>query len=146
MEWKTCAWSELDRDALYGVLQLRSEVFVVEQDCVYQDLDGKDEAGWHVVGVEAGVCVATARVLPPGVSYAEPSIGRDHDIAIERQIVSDVKPRDVGGGREIAVERRAATTLWRNEIPRSTRCDPARARREAQTRACHLHRRNLAHD
>ncbi len=76
MEWKTYAWSELDRDALYGLLQLRSEVFVVEQDCVYQDLDGKDEAAWHVLGYDAGECVATARVLPPGVSYAEPSIGR----------------------------------------------------------------------
>jgi ElaA protein len=76
MEWKTCAWSELDRAVLYSLLQLRSEVFVVEQDCVYQDLDGKDEAAWHVLGFEGDVCVATARVLPPGVSYAEPSIGR----------------------------------------------------------------------
>lgn len=95
MEWKTCAWSELDRDALYGVLQLRSEVFVVEQDCVYQDLDGKDEAGWHVVGVEAGVCVATARVLPPGASYAEPSIGR---------VVVKADHRHAGIGRRLMGE------------------------------------------
>ena len=100
MEWKTCAWSELDRDALYGVLQLRSEVFVVEQDCVYQDLDGKDEAGWHVLGVEAGVCVATARVLPPGVSYAEPSIGR---------VVVKADHRHAGVGRRLMGEALACS-------------------------------------
>ena len=76
MQWKTLSWEEIDRDALYALLQLRSEVFVVEQDCVYQDLDDKDAKGWHVVGWDGGQCVATARILPPQVSYAEPSIGR----------------------------------------------------------------------
>ncbi len=76
MRWKTEEWSEIGRDALYALLQLRSEVFVVEQDCVYQDLDGKDEAALHITAWEGTACLATARVLPPGVSYAEPSIGR----------------------------------------------------------------------
>lgn len=76
MQWKIEAWNEIDRDGLYALLQLRAEVFVVEQDCAYQDLDGKDEVALHVSAWDAGECVATARVLPPGVSYAEPSIGR----------------------------------------------------------------------
>ena len=62
---------------LYELLQLRSEVFVVEQNCVYQDLDGKDSKSFHVLLYsEAGELIGTARVLPPGVSYAELSLGR----------------------------------------------------------------------
>lgn len=76
MDWKTYTWEELSRDDLYDVLRLRAEVFVVEQDCVYQDLDGKDQKAIHIVAWDKGSAVATARVLPPGVSYNEPSIGR----------------------------------------------------------------------
>ncbi len=76
MQWKTLNWGELDREGLYALLQLRAEVFVVEQDCVYQDLDDKDQKGIHIMAWDGETCVATARVLPPGVSYSEPSIGR----------------------------------------------------------------------
>jgi ElaA protein len=62
---------------VYGILQLRSEVFVVEQNCVYQDLDSKDLDAFHVIIKSAsGDIVATARVLKAGVSYPEVSIGR----------------------------------------------------------------------
>lgn len=69
-------FNELETSELYGVLQLRSEVFVVEQDCVYQDLDGKDAKALHVIGKKDGEIVAYTRVFAPGDYFADASIGR----------------------------------------------------------------------
>lgn len=69
-------FNELETSELYELLQLRSEVFVVEQDCVYQDLDGKDVKALHVIGKKAGKIVAYTRVFAPGDYFAEASIGR----------------------------------------------------------------------
>ena len=64
-------------DELYDVLQLRSEVFVVEQDCVYQDMDGKDRKALHVIGRnEQGNVVAYTRVFNAGDYFEKASIGR----------------------------------------------------------------------
>lgn len=60
----------------HDLVSLRIEIFVVEQNCPYQELDGKDLKSWHVLGTEDGKLVATARILPPGLSYPEVSIGR----------------------------------------------------------------------
>lgn len=73
----TKAFNELSNTELYQLLQLRSEVFVVEQNCVYLDMDNKDEKSYHVLGYENGKLVACTRLVPQGVSYqSEPSIGR----------------------------------------------------------------------
>ncbi|MBP3347474.1 MAG: GNAT family N-acetyltransferase [Clostridia bacterium] len=70
-------FDQLTTMELYEILQLRAEVFVVEQDCPYQDLDGKDLNAYHVYVRENGEVVACVRVLDVGVSYADsPSIGR----------------------------------------------------------------------
>lgn len=61
---------------LYQILQLRSEVFVVEQNCVYLDIDGKDEKALHVLGMHEGVLVAYARLFKPGDYFEQASIGR----------------------------------------------------------------------
>lgn len=61
---------------LYQILQLRSEVFVVEQNCVYQDIDGKDEKALHLLGTYEGVLVAYARLFQPGDYFEFASIGR----------------------------------------------------------------------
>lgn len=61
---------------LYQILQLRSEVFVVEQNCVYQDIDGKDTKALHVLGMYEGVLVAYARLFKPGDYFEQASIGR----------------------------------------------------------------------
>ena len=82
--WHCKAWSEMDREELYALLRLRAEVFVVEQDCPYQDLDDKDRNGLHLwaertgaPASEGGAVLALTRLLPAGVSYAtEVSIGR----------------------------------------------------------------------
>ena len=81
MKWYAKQWSDLTRDELHAMARLRIDVFVVEQDCPYSDLDGKDLRAWHVWAEDekeskGAAAVACARVLGPGVSYAEPSIGR----------------------------------------------------------------------
>ncbi|MEZ9823079.1 GNAT family N-acetyltransferase [Shewanella sp. 10N.286.45.A1] len=79
MLWKSLAFSELTLDELYELLKLRVDVFVVEQNCPYPELDDKDRHSQtqHLLGVDGqGVIQAYARVLAPGVSYPDASIGR----------------------------------------------------------------------
>ncbi|WMI66679.1 GNAT family N-acetyltransferase [Aestuariibaculum sp. YM273] len=70
------AFDELSVHELYNVLQLRSEVFVVEQDCVYQDVDGKDQKALHILGFKNGKIVAYSRIFKPGDYFEFSSIGR----------------------------------------------------------------------
>ena len=73
----TKSFSELSTTELYQLLQLRAEVFVVEQNCAYLDMDGKDYKSFHVLGYKNAKLVACTRLVPAGVSYdREPSIGR----------------------------------------------------------------------
>ena len=69
-------FSELNTIELYGLLQLRSQIFVVEQNCVYQDLDGKDIKALHVVGFKKEKVVAYTRIFKPGDYFDHASIGR----------------------------------------------------------------------
>ncbi len=69
-------YSELTTEDLYKILQLRSEVFVVEQDCVYQDIDGKDQKALHVMGFVDEELVAYTRCFDKGIYFEEASIGR----------------------------------------------------------------------
>lgn len=69
-------FTELSIEDLYQILQLRSEVFVVEQDCVYQDIDGKDSKALHVIGYKNNSIVAYTRIFKPGDYFEEASIGR----------------------------------------------------------------------
>ena len=66
----------ISRDELYAILQLRSEVFVVEQDCVYQDIDGKDDKAVHVLGYKDDQLIAYTRIFKPGAYFDQASIGR----------------------------------------------------------------------
>lgn len=70
------SFNQLTINELYEVLQLRSEVFVVEQDCVYQDIDGKDQNGLHVLGIKDNKIVAYTRLFKPGDYFELASIGR----------------------------------------------------------------------
>lgn len=70
-------FNELTNTELYQLLQLRAEVFVVEQNCPYLDMDDKDYKSFHVLGYDNGKLVACTRLVPAGISYdVEPSIGR----------------------------------------------------------------------
>lgn len=70
------SFNELSTNELYQILQLRSEVFVVEQDCVYQDLDGKDDKAMHVFGIVDEQIIAYTRCFKAGDYFKEASIGR----------------------------------------------------------------------
>ena len=94
--WTLSSFTALDARALYDALALRQRVFVVEQKCAYLDCDGKDIASLHLLGrVKSGALVAYARLLPPGASFAEASIGR---------VVTDSAMRRVGVGRPLVRE------------------------------------------
>lgn len=69
-------FSELTTYELYDILKLRSEVFVVEQNCIYQDIDSNDKLSYHLFLEDKEEIIAYLRILPKGVSYSEASIGR----------------------------------------------------------------------
>ncbi|MBI1780187.1 MAG: GNAT family N-acetyltransferase [Sphingobacteriales bacterium] len=90
--WVLKKFDELTPHELYAILQLRNEVFVVEQNCVFQDADDKDQHCWHYMGWRDNYLAAYIRIVPPGVAYEYPSIGR---------VVSSPKARGSGIGREL---------------------------------------------
>lgn len=92
MNIKIKTFQELNLDELYKILQLRSEVFVVEQDCVYQDIDGKDNKAIHVMGFEGDELVAYTRCFKPGYYFDEAAIGR---------VIVKYKYRKYGFGHDI---------------------------------------------
>lgn len=99
----TFDWLPFDRLSgreVHDVLQLRERVFVVEQKCPYLDADGIDPQCWHGLGVDDGVLVATARLVPPGLKYLEPAIGR---------VVSAPEVRRTGAGRALMISAIAQT-------------------------------------
>lgn len=76
MDWTVKSFSELSLEELYQLLELCSEVFVVEQECAYQDVDGVDLECHHLFGKADGKIVSYLRILPPGLTFPEASIGR----------------------------------------------------------------------
>lgn len=76
LKWKIKRFEALSVTELYDLMQLRAEVFVVEQNCVYQDIDGKDQKALHLIGEDNGKVVAYARLFKPKDYFDESSIGR----------------------------------------------------------------------
>ena len=77
INWQCKSFTELTNTELYKILQLRNEVFVVEQNCAYQDCDNKDLLSHHLAAWKNGHVVAYSRILPPGIAYPHAaSIGR----------------------------------------------------------------------
>jgi ElaA protein len=95
MIWILKPFDELTPKDLYNILQLRNEVFIVEQNCPYQDLDNKDLNAFHLMGVEKNKLLAYSRLLAPGISYSESSIGR---------VVSSPAARKTGIGKKLMAE------------------------------------------
>lgn len=75
--WQVKHYPELTLNEFHDIIALRLKAFVVEQNCAYLELDGKDKKSYHVICRDGfGNVVATARILPPGLSYDEVAIGR----------------------------------------------------------------------
>ena len=70
------SYNELTKRELFDIYFLRQEVFIVEQNCVYQDIDQKDHYSYHLMAYDEEILVAYLRIVHPGISYDEPSIGR----------------------------------------------------------------------
>jgi ElaA protein len=88
METVVKRFNELTPSELYGILKLRSEVFVVEQKCIYQDLDGRDEEAIHVFLKDESGVIACLRIVPAGALYDDVCIGR---------VVSVIRKKGHGG-------------------------------------------------
>ena len=91
-KWTTKSFENLIPIELYQILRLRSEVFVVEQNCVFLDMDNKDQFALHLMGYDGENLVSSARLFAPGKVYKEMSIGR---------VVSSPAFRKKGAGREL---------------------------------------------
>ncbi len=107
MKIKIKTYRELTKDDLYALLQLRSEVFVVEQQCVYQDIDGLDIKALHVLGLEKGKLCAYTRLFKSGDYFEFPSIGR---------VVVSKEQRKHGYGKQIMLSSISfIESKWREE-------------------------------
>jgi ElaA protein len=95
IQWLVKKFADLTPHELYAILQLRNEVFVVEQNCVFQDADDKDQSSHHVMGFLSDKLVAYTRIVPPGISYAQASIGR---------VVTSPAARKSGIGKELMLQ------------------------------------------
>lgn len=102
VSWRIKSFETLLPEELYQLLRLRSEVFVVEQQCVFLDQDNKDQESLHVMGFIENQLVVYVRILPPGLAYEEPSIGR---------VVSSPSIRRSGVGRILMEKAIELTTL-----------------------------------
>jgi ElaA protein len=92
LRWEWKGFNELTSEQMYTVLCVRQEVFVLEQECLYLDADGKDRNSFHLMGFDGAELMAYARIVEPGFSYEEVSIGR---------ILSSKKARGTGAGVEL---------------------------------------------
>lgn len=92
VQWSCSKFEKLSVEELYAILQLRIEVFIVEQNCPFQDADNKDSKAHHLMAWKQDTLVAYTRLLPGGVSYKEPSIGR---------VVTSPKARGEGLGNKL---------------------------------------------
>lgn len=99
------SFQDLTTNELYDLLQLRSEVFVVEQDCVYQDIDGKDQKALHVLGYHDANLVAYTRIFKKGDYLEEASIGR---------VVVSAEARKHNFGKEIMNSSIEAVSIYFN--------------------------------
>ncbi|MBD0298121.1 MAG: GNAT family N-acetyltransferase [Flavisolibacter sp.] len=108
IHWLLKRFDELTPYQLYAALQLRSAVFVVEQNCVYLDADDKDQNSYHLLGFADNKLVAYTRIVPAGVMYQEPSIGR---------VVTAPGVRRTGVGRQLMQQSIKSVYNLFNNVP-----------------------------
>jgi len=92
ISWSLKQFNELNPQELYDILRLRSEVFVVEQQCIFLDMDNKDQQCHHLQGRINEELIVSVRIVPPGIFYDEPSIGR---------VVGSPRFRGIGAGKAL---------------------------------------------
>ena len=104
LRWRFARFDDLTPREIHDLYQARVGVFVLEQNCPFQDVDGYDPVSWHLLGRLHGPLLAYCRLLPPHSKYAEPSIGR---------VLTTREGRGTGAGRELMAEAiKHAHALW----------------------------------
>lgn len=104
LRWHSARFDQLTPEPLYAALQLRSAVFVVEQQCLFRDMDGNDRQAMHLLGWRGTELLAYARCFAPGDHFAEASIGR---------IATRLDARGGGLGHQLVVQAMALVrTTW----------------------------------
>ena len=103
--WRS--FDSISKDELYDVLSLRQRVFIIEQDCFYEDLDYSDQDANHLLLYQDNKLIGYSRVFPPGIKYYAASIGR---------IVTDLDYRGKGYGKSITHE---SIQFLKNNFPES---------------------------
>ncbi len=76
IKWNFTEFDKLQAGDLYKALKLRQDIFIIEQDCIYPDLDNVDYHSFHLLGYSGDTLAAYLRVVPPGTIFTEPSLGR----------------------------------------------------------------------
>ena len=92
LNWTCKTFNDLTNEDLYKILQLSASVFIVELNCPYQDCDDRDQPSYHLMGWDENQLIAYTRILPPGIVYKEPSLGR---------VVTTSSVRRTGIGKEL---------------------------------------------
>ena len=104
VDWRFARFGDLSPHEVHDLYRLRVDVFIVEQNCVFQDVDGVDPQCWHLLGYANGELVAYCRFVPPGDKFPEPSIGR---------VITARPVRRTGMGRVLMREAlKRAEGLW----------------------------------
>jgi ElaA protein len=106
LEWKIKTFNELSNYELYDLLRLRSQIFVVEQNCVFLDMDSKDDFALHLIGTLDGKILAYARLFNAGDYYENASIGR---------VVIDENYRDKKWGNDLMTQAIAGISSYFNQ-------------------------------
>ena len=108
LQWKCVLFDELTVHELYAIMHLRNEIFVVEQNCVFQDADFKDLHCYHLMAWHGNTLAAYTRLVPPGIAYTEMSIGR---------VITARAYRGAGLGRQLMEKSILNCTLIFGEKP-----------------------------
>jgi ElaA protein len=104
ISWRFAPFDKLAPREVHDLFQARAAVFVLEQKCAFQDIDGFDPQCWHLLGRGGGELTAYCRIVPPGIKFPEPSIGR---------VLTTGAARGTGAGRELMREAVARiNALW----------------------------------
>ena len=104
MDWRFAHFDELSGREVHDLYQLRVGVFVLEQNCAFQDVDGVDPRCWHLLGRSGAELAAYCRFVPAGIKFDEASIGR---------VITSPAVRRTGAGRELMGEAiKRADKLW----------------------------------
>jgi ElaA protein len=104
IDWHFAPFEKLTPQQVHDLYRLRIAVFVIEQNCPFQDVDGADPKCWHLLGHSNGELVAYCRLVPAGVKFDEPSIGR---------VITAQSVRGTGMGRVLMAEAmKRARELW----------------------------------